>query len=251
MVARLFLLFLGIAIGGGVTYYYQKAELLREQDIWRAEFAEQMKHAEGQALINYQALENLYNEQKAKQLIDDAMIIQYSREIERLSDEVTHLTGELAFYEEMIPAGPDGTLSLRAFEARQEGMYISFKLLLSVSGRGVREPFSGRLQFTAKGERDGEEQTIELYPAVAPSAPSVDPATTTEGSLIGSIAQGGGELKVVDLKTAEMSPILELNFERIQRSEGLLIIPFGFSPKEITLNVLEGNRIKLSKTIEL
>ncbi|NLA51018.1 MAG: hypothetical protein GX860_02655 [Alcaligenaceae bacterium] len=247
MIARLFLLFLGVAIGGGATYYYQKAELLRTQDVWRAEYAEQMKQAEGQALINYQALESLYNEQKAKVLIDDAMIVQYSREIERLSDEVTHLTSELAFYEEMIPAGPEGALSLRAFEAHQEGMYINFKLMLSVSGRGVQEPFSGRLRFTAKGEKDGEEQTIELYPAVAPSAE----LAADDSSMIGNIAQGSGELKVVDLKTAEMSPILELNFTRIQRREGLLIIPFGFTPKEITLNVLEGNSVKLSKTIEL
>lgn len=247
MIARLFLLFLGVAIGGGLTYYYQQAELRREQDSWQASFVEQMAHTESQAIINYQAIENLYHEQKTKALIDNAMIAQYSREIERLSDEVTHLSGELAFYEEMIPAGPDGAVSLRAFEVHQEGMYINFKLMLSVSGRGLQKPFSGRLQFTAKGERDGEEQTVELYPAVVPSTES----TADEGSLIGSIAQGGGELKIVDLKTAEMSPMLELNFTRIQRREGLLIIPFGFTPKEITLNVLEGNSVKLSKVVEL
>lgn len=230
-----------------MTYYYQQAELYRQQDSWQTSFAEQMEHAESQAIINYQAIENLYHEQRAKALIDNAMIVQYSREIERLSDEVTHLTGELAFYEEMIPAGPDGTLSLRAFEAHQEGMYINFKLLLSVSGRGLQEPFSGRLRFTAKGERDGEEQTIELYPAVVPSVESV----ADEDSFIGSIVQGGGELKVVDLKVPEMSPMLELNFTRIQRREGLLVIPFGFTPKEITLNVLEGNSVKLSKVVEL
>ena len=247
MVARLFLLFLGMAIGGGSVYYYQQAELRREQDSWQAKLSEQVEYEKSQAMINYQAIENLYHEQKAKALLDNAMIVQYSREIERLNDEVTHLSGELAFYEEMIPAGPDGALSLRGFEAYQEGMYINFKLMLSVSGRGLQAPFSGRLQFTATGEKDGEEQVVELYPAVSPNA---EP-TADENSLIGSIAQGSGELKAADLKIEGMSPMLELNFNRIQRREGLLIIPFGFSPKTVTLNVLEGKSIKLSKTIEL
>ena len=155
MVARLFLLFLGMAIGGGSVYYYQQAELRREQDSWQAKLSEQVEYEKSQAMINYQAIENLYHEQKAKALLDNAMITQYSREIERLNDEVTRLYGELAFYEEMIPAGPDGAVSLRAFEAQQEGRYISFKVMLSLSGRGLQEPFSGRLQFTATGEKDG------------------------------------------------------------------------------------------------
>ena len=248
MIARLFLLFLGVAIGGGLTYYQQQAELRREQDMWQTRLTDQTEQAESQAIINYQAIENLYNEQKAKVLIDNAMIAQYSREIEGLNDEVTRLNGELAFYEEMIPAGPDGAVSLRAFDAHQEGMYINFKVMLSVSGRGVQEPFSGRLQFTATGQRDGEELTIDLYPEVLPV---VDPLSEG-GSLIGSIAQGNSEkLGGADLKVAEMSPILELNFTRIQRREGLLVIPFGFSPTEVTLKVLEGNRVKLSKTIKL
>lgn len=247
MVARLFLLLLGVAIGGGLTYYQQQSQLLHERDAWQAKLAAQLEDAESQAIINYQAIENLYHEQKAKALLDNAMITQYSREIERLNDEVTRLYGELAFYEEMIPAGPDGAVSLRAFEAQQEGRYISFKVMLSLSGRGLQEPFSGRLQFTATGEKDGEEQTIDIYPEVLPAAEQ----TIQEGSLIGSIAQGSDELRSVDLKAASMSPILELNFTRIQRREGLLVIPFGFMPKELTLKVLEGYSVKLSKTIEL
>ena len=121
MVARLFLLLLGVAIGGGLTYYQQQSQLLHERDAWQAKLAAQLEDAESQAIINYQAIENLYHEQKAKALLDNAMITQYSREIERLNDEVTRLYGELAFYEEMIPAGPDGAVSLRAFEAQQEG----------------------------------------------------------------------------------------------------------------------------------
>lgn len=247
MIARIFLLLLGVTIGGGLTYYHQQAEHLRQRDALVAQLDEQLTHANNQAVINYQAIENLYNEQKAKALLDSAMISQYSREIERLNDEVTRLYGELTFYEEMIPAGPDGAVSLRAFEAHQEGRYINFKLMLSVSGRGMQEPFSGRLQFTAVGEKDGEQQTIDLYPEVVPVA---DDAPES-GSLIANISQGSGDSRGIDLKAAQMSPILELNFSRIQRREGLLVIPFGFNPKELTLKVLEGKSVKLSKTIEL
>ncbi len=247
MLARVFLLLLGVAIGGGLTFYQQRAEHLRELDQLQLSLEERFQQANEQATINLQALEHQYNEQKAKALLDNAMIAQYSREIVRLNDELTRLNGELAFYEEMIPAGPDGAISLRAFEAQQEGRYISFKLMLSVSGRGLQQPFVGRLQFTAQGERDGKPQTITLYPEVVPSV-----ATSSDsGSLIGSIAQAGAETKGADLKSAQMSPILELNFSRIQRREGLLVIPFGFTPKEITLKVLEGKSVKLSKTIAL
>ncbi|MDO5666994.1 MAG: hypothetical protein Q4G44_04120 [Alcaligenaceae bacterium] len=247
MLARSFLLLLGVTIGGGLTYYHQQAEHLRKQDVMQAQLDDRLRNANSQAAINYQAIENLYNEQKARALIDNAMISQYSREIERLNDEVTRLYGELAFYEEMIPAGPDGSVSLRAFEAHQEGRYINFKLMLSVSGRGMQQPFEGRLQFSAVGEKDGEEQTIPLYPEVLPLAD----AEPTSGSLIGSISQTSGEFKGLDLKAAQMSPILELSFSRIQRREGLLVIPFGFTPKEITLKVLEGKSVKLSKTLVL
>lgn len=246
MIARIFLLLLGVGIGGGLTYYHQQAEHLRERDAMLLQFEERVKLESGQAVVNYQAMENLYNEQKAKALLDGALIAQYSREIERLNAEVTRLNGELTFYEEMVPAGPAGAVSLRAFEAQQEGRYINFKLMLSVSGRGIQEPFSGRLQFTAVGEKDGQKQTVELYPEVLPMVDS-----TEGGSLITSISQGGGDGRGIDLKAARMSPILELNFSRIQRREGLLVIPFGFTPQEITVKVLEGKSVKLSKTIEL
>lgn len=247
MIARLFLLLLGLVIGSGLTYYHQRAEHLRELDALQIAMDEQLQSATSQAAINYQAIEHQYHEQKAKALLDNAMIAQYSREIVRLNDEVTRLNGELAFYEEMIPAGPDGTISLRAFEAQQKGRYINFKVMLSVSGRGLQQPYEGRLEFTAVGERDGKPQTVALYPEVVPTAGSA----TEGGSLIGSIAQGATEPKGADLKAAQMSPILELNFSRIQRREGLLVIPFGFTPKEITLKVLEGKSVKLSKTLML
>lgn len=230
-----------------MTYYYQHAEMQREQDRWQVLLEDQIHQAESQAIINYQAMENLYNEQKAKSLLDNAMIAKYSREIERLGEEVNRLNNELVFYEEMIPAGPDGVVSLRSFEARQEGRYISFKVLLSISGREASQAFSGRLQFTATGEKDGEEQTIDLYPEVLP----LEGPTLDGESLIPNIVQNKPDSGGVDLKTAQMNPILELNFSRIQRREGLLGIPFGFSPKSITVKVLEGNSVKLSKMIEL
>ena len=124
MLARVFLLLLGVAIGGGLTFYQQRAEHLRELDQLQLSLEERFQQANEQATINLQALEHQYNEQKAKALLDNAMIAQYSREIVRLNDELTRLNGELAFYEEMIPAGPDGAISLRAFEAQQEGAIL-------------------------------------------------------------------------------------------------------------------------------
>lgn len=247
MLARVFLLCLGVGIGGGLTYYYQQANLVREQAAWVQRAQEEQAEAISQATINLQAIENLYNEQKAKALLDDALIVQYSRQIERLNDEITRLTGELTFYEEMIPAGPEGSLSLRAFEAHHESGYINFKLLLSLSGRGVQAPFKGRLQFTATGLQGGEQQTIELLPEIVP----VDAVVLAGSVSLNDNVAPDESSPQEDLISDALNPILELNFNRLQRREGLLVVPIGFEPQELTVKVLEGNRVKLSRSITL
>ena len=47
------------------------------------------------------------------------------------------------------------------------------------------------------------------------------------------------------------NPILDLEFLRLQRSQGLLVLPEGFEPYEVTLRVLEGNNVRITKAVIL
>ena len=54
-----------------------------------------------------------------------------------------------------------------------------------------------------------------------------------------------------NLKNMRANPILDLEFSRIQRSQGLLVLPEGFEPFEVTLRVLEGNNVRITKAVIL
>ncbi|HTM79121.1 MAG TPA: DUF6776 family protein [Devosia sp.] len=86
-------------------------------------------------------------------------------------------------------------------------------------------PFKGLMQFVAKGSQQGKAVKISLQAATQPNG-----------------GASGGDAAANSL---------ELNFEQFQRSGGLLSLPEGFTPQSITLNVLEGDTVRLSRTVNL
>lgn len=174
----------------------------------------------------------------------------------------------LAFYEQLMPPGPDGAISVRALDIEREGPHLKYRMLLMRSGSNGK-PFQGELQFLAQGRVNGEAVTVPLRPATAapeaghsaasaealdvagaPGANSVsgareagnaDAANGTDG------ANGAGE---VNGATAVTAP-LAVAFSEFQRSSGLLGLPEGFEPESVTVNVLEGRTVRVSRSIEL
>lgn len=260
MIARLVLLLVGIGIGAGATFYYQRADFMRAQDELVRQHEEQLNKRLTQAGIDLEALQERYNRLRAKSLLDEALVLQYSQELEKLNNELTKLQQELAFYEEMVPAGPDGVVTIRAFEARQEMQHITVRVLLSLSGRGVQQPFEGQLRFLASGLRDGEQVEIVLYPAI-----SVVPQATPELGLRADSEAGLGlRVEQAPESTTEDTPaiteqqlialsrdLFEVRFDRILRREGVLEVPVGFVPESVMVQVLEGNRVKVSERVML
>lgn len=139
-------------------------------------------------------------------------------------EELGQARDTVAFYEELLPPGPKGAVTIRALEVERVGPHLSYRLLLMRSGSHA-EPFEGSLQFMARGMLDGEE--IEL-----PLTASLE-------------AQADGN------EHSAGSALLAVQFENFQRGSGLLALPPGFEPRSITVNVLEGRNIRTSRNLEL
>jgi hypothetical protein len=97
----------------------------------------------------------------------------------------------------------------------------------------AEQPFKGRLQFIAHGVRQGKAVQIELAPARA-SSPTRGKQAPPEGSSL-----------------ADQSGMFDVAFEQFQRSTGLLQIPPGFLPQTITLNVLQGDTVRASRSVKI
>lgn len=134
---------------------------------------------------------------------------------------------QIAFFNELLPPGPDGSISIRAFDVQPRGPLLHFRVLLMRSGAST-EPFVGALQFQASGtmSETGENVSVVLEPARAVDAQ--DQARLSEDRL----------------------PAFALQFDQFQRSTGLLALPVGFQPREITVNVVEEDRVRASRTLE-
>jgi hypothetical protein len=50
---------------------------------------------------------------------------------------------------------------------------------------------------------------------------------------------------------AGLAPGLALSFDQFQRREGHLALPQGFVPESVTIDVLEGDAVKASRTVTL
>jgi len=131
---------------------------------------------------------------------------------------------QLAFYNQLLPAGPNGSISIRALDIEQRGPTLYYKVLLMRNAPGD-ETFNGLMEFVANGSEKGKTVKISLHPALAENA-----------SLDGGAAN-----------TAKLA----LSFDQFQRGEGVLSIPPGFIPKAVTLNILEGETVRASRTVNL
>jgi hypothetical protein len=131
---------------------------------------------------------------------------------------------QLAFFDQLLPPGPKGAISIRALEIQRLGPNLQYRALLMRNGPDA-EPFSGTMQFMAKGLQDGKAVKIELHAARAQGLTGV-----------GGVSSGDG---------------LALSFDQYQRSGGLLSVPEGFEPQTVTLNVLEGDSVRVSRTVNV
>lgn len=243
----------GLAAGAWATHYWLgrqiQARYLQQQQVLQASFdrvradlSAQQARADtlaGQLVIERSTLQGLETALKAAQ------------------EELRIERDKVAFYEQLIPPGPLGAVAVRALDIEQQGPILNYRAVLMRNARS-QQPFNGRLQFIAKGQRQGKSVELELFPAKASSAsdaggqqnadaqPGNPPGTPQPP---GQANQDTGESQQV--AAAAEQALLQVSFEQFQRLGGLLQLPPDFLPQQITLNVLEGDTVRASRTVSL
>lgn len=140
-----------------------------------------------------------------------------------IQQELGRTRDQLAFYEQLIPPGPAGSVAIRAFDVQRQGELLNYRVLLTRNAPG-QPAFKGSLRFMAKGRQEQKVVKIEL-PAAA-----LDQSATTPDSR----------------QTPGVDPFA-LAFDQFQRSTGILRLPPDFIPESVILDVLEEGVIRATR----
>jgi hypothetical protein len=192
------------------------------QDQARHEFETQLTAALAQA---EQLRQELTIERSAKAELEKSLTA--------LQEELGRSKDHLAFYEQLLPPGPQGAVALRAVEIERQEQTLTFRALLMRSGK-PGERFSGRLEFVATGLLDGQAFTTVLLPK----------QSETEA------ASARSPLNTVAAIVTDQDS-LALSFDQFQRSQGVLALPKGFQPNSVVVNVLSGDIVLASRKVDL
>ncbi len=165
--------------------------------------------------------------------IEQAARAELEKSLATLQEELGRSKDHLAFYEQLLPPGPQGAIALRAVEFEKQNQTLAFRVLLMRSGK-PGERFNGRLQFVANGLKDGKEVTAVLEPSqrVPNASISKSPLNT-----LGAATQGEDSLK--------------LSFDQFQRSQGVLALPRDFQPTSVVVSILSGEIVLASRKVDL
>jgi len=165
--------------------------------------------------------------------IEQAARAELEKSLAALQEELGRSKDHLAFYEHLLPPGPQGAIALRAVEFEKQGQALAFRVLLMRSGK-PGERFNGRLQFVASGLKDGKEVTAVLEPSqrVMNAGTSKAPLNT-----LGAATQGEDSLK--------------LSFDQFQRSQGVLALPSDFQTISVVVSILSGEIVLASRKVDL
>lgn len=140
-----------------------------------------------------------------------------------VQQELGRTRDQLAFYEQLIPPGPAGSVAIRAFDVQRQGELLNYRVLLTRNAPG-QPAFEGRMRFMAKGLQGQKTVKIEL------SAAALDQSAATS-----------------DPQQAPVIDSFALAFDQFQRSMGVLRIPPDFIPESVTLDVLEEGVIRATR----
>lgn len=162
--------------------------------------------------------------------------------LDAVQQELGAARDQIAFFNELLPPGPDGSVGIRGLDIQQKGSMLEFRVLLMRHSANAK-PFEGMLQFQATGQIGGEPVTVMLEPVRVPAPDSpLDSTSEPDEHADSSDLNADG---------AFLNSGLVLQFEQFQRSSGMLQIPAGMTLEEVTLNVLEGQTLRVSRSVTL
>jgi hypothetical protein len=173
------------------------------------------------------------NEHLSNELtIERSARAELEKNLAQLQVELGRSKDHLAFYEQLLPPGPQGSIALRAVELERNGANLNYRVLLMRSGK-PGERVNARLQFVAAGMLGDKETELSLLPRQAVP----DPNAVSTGAIPGV--------------TPELTDSLKLSFEQFQRSQGVLAVPSDMKVKFVTVQVLDGDIVLASRRVDL
>ncbi len=207
----------GVLLGGGSLWLYRSLTQPADQ-------SEQIQLAMQNLKRSQQSLQQIQSEfevLRGQLVLEESTRKGLEKSLLSTQTELAQTREQLAFYEQLLPPGPSGSVTVRALDISQRGDLLEYKVLLQRNAPEGKA-FSGRLQFQLTGRQDGKTVKIDLSPSSGPDS------VLAESSL------------------EQIDPLI-LNFNQFQRAMGWLALPPGFEPTALTLNVLEGSVIRASR----
>jgi hypothetical protein len=202
-----------------------------------------------QAEVQQQALRGQLVTADAELAIERAARRALEDNLAALQVQAGQLRDRLAFYDQLLPAGPAGTVSIRAVEITRVPAGLRYRVLLMRSARPGLPPFIGALQFMATGTLAGKDVRIPLAALqAAPEVPvSVAADTPADGSGPGAGPRGETRIPPRDAPAPAASQpapesgaaAVSVHVDQYLSSEGILALPEGFSPSSADVNVVQ------------
>lgn len=182
------------------------------------------------------AAEQAENDSLRGQLvIEQSTIKGLELSLQQGEEKLGRLQEQLAFFDKLLPPGPQGSISIRAFDAEVVGHLLRYRLLLQRNAASGKV-FEGTFRFTAEGLQEGKRVSLNLQAATrAPEEINGSSTATLE----------------VDRSTVAGNSNFELSFEQFNRSGGWLAIPENFIPQSLSVYIQEGNTLRASRKIEI
>jgi hypothetical protein len=184
--------------------------------------------------MQLQAAQSRIDQVQSEIVTERATRVELEKTLSDSQRELGQLKDNLAFYEQLLPPGPQGVIDLRAVDIVMQGQALSYRVLLMRSGK-PGERFSGQIEFVALGCQENEEVTHVLRPLQSVSSQAVT----------GQDTQGKASLDESSAK------LLKLYFEQFQRVQGVLALPEGFEPQSIIVRVHNGDIVLAFRRVDL
>lgn len=214
-------LLFGLALGIAGARYWLGTEAQQQFAGYRAQTTEELSKSRAAAAQAYAEVDALVGQL----VVEESTRKGLEARLDSTQTELGRAREQLAFYDQLLPPGPKGAISIRALDIEQLGPHLQFRVLLMRNAQDD-SVFTGRMQFVANGIQSGKAVKITLKAA----------QMAADGSSTAAAPDSDG---------------LDLGFDRFQRSGGLLSLPPDFIPRTVTLNILEADQVRVSRTVNL
>lgn len=163
----------------------------------------------------------------SKIAIEQTTLKNMSAQVQALEAENNRLKEDLALFEGMVTAErKEGTVAISGARLRLESGELKYRMLLtrgartgSIMGNNQEPEFAGRLEFQLELET-------------------------------GAAASGAASATLRVPSGAEASTdATRVRFRYFQRVEGSVTVPAGVNPKQATVRLLEGDKVRASQTV--